>query len=210
MDEPFELKKYKLNEIFYSLQGEGVYAGTAMLFVRFAGCNLDCSFCDTDHSVRMELTKKELVELIRKHCMDEFSTPVCFTGGEPSLQVGEGLLTSLRRSVGYAINFHIETNGVRKLDDADRYFCITVSPKLPVSECQQQSGTELKIVYDSSRKHLLHAIMKGWADRPFQHKFLQPVTYPDGETNVKEVVAYIKENPEWRLSLQTQRIINIK
>ena len=209
MQELYEVKNYKLSEIFYSIQGEGAYAGTAMLFVRFAGCNLDCSFCDTDYSVKMELTKQELVERIRKHCNDEFATPVCFTGGEPSLQVGEGFLTDLRRKV-INVPLHIETNGVRKLDQPQQYECVTVSPKLPVAECRQQSGTELKIVFDTSHPSLLHAIMKGWEYRPFQHKFLQPVTYSDGRTNVAKVVEYIKENPEWRLSLQTQKMINIQ
>ena len=79
--------KYKINDIFYSIQGEGYYTGNAVIFIRFSGCNLKCSFCDTDHSRYKFLTKEEIYTKIKKFN----SKHIIFTGGEPTLQINKEL-----------------------------------------------------------------------------------------------------------------------
>ena len=81
----------RINEIFYSLQGEGRHTGTPAVFVRFAGCNLKCSFCDTDHSRSVEMTEEEIVEEVRQFP----ARFVVITGGEPSMQVTASLIEKL-------------------------------------------------------------------------------------------------------------------
>lgn len=93
----------KVNEIFYSLQGEGFYSGTAAIFVRFSGCNLHCEFCDTDHQNGTLLSKEEILGKISKF----ESKHLIFTGGEPTLSVDYDFVQFFK-DAGYYIQ--IETN----------------------------------------------------------------------------------------------------
>lgn len=86
--------KYRINEIFYSLQGEGRNTGRATVFVRFSGCNLRCPFCDTDFKEYTEMTADEILETIRPWKRCGF---VVLTGGEPSLQTDDDLVEALHR-----------------------------------------------------------------------------------------------------------------
>ena len=131
-----------VNEIFYSLQGEGRFAGTPATFVRFSGCNLRCDFCDTDHQSGRKMTEDEIVG-----CVGKFpSEHVILTGGEPALQLTAPLLGQLKRA-GKII--HIETNGtVRLADDVAAHIdWITVSPKFGMIP-EIQRIDELKVVFD--------------------------------------------------------------
>ena len=127
------MKTYRINEIFYSIQGEGVRAGTPMLFLRFAGCNLACSKaregfdCDTEHEGGEELTAQQIHWRLR--AADALCRRVLLTGGEPMIQVDSDLLTSLHES-GYRVG--IETNGTIPLPSVRGpvgEVWITVSPK---------------------------------------------------------------------------------
>ena len=137
------MKTYKINEIFYSLQGEGLYTGTPSVFIRFSGCNLKCPFCDTDHSSFDEMTLDEIKEEIAKYP----ASHVVLTGGEPALFVDEDFVSSLK-SVGQR-RIAIETNGTRTLPANIDW--ITLSPKfeyagdaakLAICKCD-----DLKVVY---------------------------------------------------------------
>ena len=111
----------KINEIFYSLQGEGYFSGTPSVFIRFCGCNLNCSFCDTDHNTaNMELSDEDILSVIAEWP----SRHVVLTGGEPSLQVTSELISKLHDK-GYYVQ--AETNGTVRLPDAIDW--ITCSPK---------------------------------------------------------------------------------
>ena len=100
----------KINEIFYSLQGEGFHTGTPAVFVRFSGCNLRCSFCDTRHEEGVMMTDEEIVEKVSSFP----ARMVILTGGEPSLWIDKALISRLREA---GKQICIETNGTRPLPD---------------------------------------------------------------------------------------------
>ena len=128
--------KYKVNEIFYSLQGEGFWTGTPMVFVRFSGCNLCCPFCDTSHGAFTEMSADEILSAVRS--AGGACRRICLTGGEPSLQLDEPLVRLLKAE-GYLL--HVETNGTRELPEGLDW--ITLSPKSAVA---LQRADELKLV----------------------------------------------------------------
>lgn len=181
---------YKVNEIFYSLQGEGFYVGTPAVFLRFSGCNLKCGFCDTDHSEFEECALHDIIEKVSAYP----SRHIVITGGEPSLQINDALVDALHLAGFY---IQVETNGTRHLpDDID---WVTCSPKGDAPVVLSRID-ELKIVY-------LGQDVEGIASQyAAQNYFLQPCS---GE-NTSDVVRYILAHPHWRLSLQTHKLIHIQ
>ncbi|MBR4774525.1 MAG: radical SAM protein [Bacteroidales bacterium] len=185
--------RYKVNEIFYSLQGEGFWTGTPMVFVRFSGCNLRCPFCDTSHAAFMEMSADEILSAVRAAGGE--CRRICLTGGEPSLQLDEPLVRLLKAE-GYAL--HIETNGTRELPEELDW--ITLSPK---SAIVLQQADELKLVLAPGVNPAK------WSDFNTPNLFLQPCD-DNGRTNVAEVKDYILAHPQWRLSLQTHKLLGIR
>lgn len=179
----------KINEIFYSLQGEGFYTGMPAVFIRFSGCNLKCSFCDTRHEEGVEMTDEEILEAIRPYP----ASMVILTGGEPSLWIDEDFIDRLHRAGKYVC---IETNGTRPLPETIDW--ITCSPKEGASVVLTHIH-EIKVVYTGQD-------VTPYAALPALHHFLQPCSC----RNTEEVVAYILRHPEWRLSLQTHKLIHIQ
>ena len=110
----------KINEIFYSLQGEGFHTGTPAVFVRFSGCNLKCSFCDTQHESGVMMSDDDIVAEVSRYP----STMVILTGGEPSLWIDEAFVDRLHEAGKYVC---IETNGTRPLPANIDW--VTCSPK---------------------------------------------------------------------------------
>jgi len=180
--------KKRINEIFYSLQGEGYWTGTPMIFVRFSGCNLRCSFCDTEHETFTEMTDSEILAQIGEFPIKR----VCLTGGEPSLQIDEKLIELLHEA-GYFI--HIETNGTNPLPQGIDW--ITLSPKN--EQIALEKANELKIVYTEQN-------VQKWLLFPADHFFLQPCSC----RNTKETIRYILANPQWRISIQTHKYLDIR
>lgn len=179
----------KINEIFYSLQGEGFYTGTPAVFIRFSGCNLHCSFCDTEHESGEMMSDKEIIS-----CAGRFPCRMTvLTGGEPGLWVDRALVDALHEAGMYVA---IETNGTCELPDNIDW--ITCSPKKG-APLRLPRADEIKVVYTGDD-------VSGYLDIPAGHYFLQPCSCG----NTEEVVDYIKQNPEWRLSLQTHKLINIR
>ena len=119
----------KVNEIFTSIQGEGVHTGVPMRFVRFSGCDMECDFCDTDHSNSIEVTRNWIVRECKGH------THVCLTGGEPTIQKDLDFLIALLISEGHLV--HLETNG-RHAVIPRKTLWITCSPKLKSGESIMQ------------------------------------------------------------------------
>ena len=178
----------KINEIFYSLQGEGFHTGTPALFIRFSGCNLKCSFCDTKHEEGEWMSDEDIVAKA-KECPAKM---VVLTGGEPSLWIDEAFVEKLHQAGTYVC---IETNGTHPIPDSVDW--ITCSPKgAPVVLTRID---EVKVVYTGDED------VEPYLSLPAQVHFLQPCSCK----NTQEVVAYIQEHPQWRLSLQTHKWIGI-
>lgn len=191
---------YRVNEIFYSLQGEGYFTGTPAVFLRFSGCNLKCGFCDTRHEDFTLMTPVEIIEQLKAYP----SRHVIITGGEPSLQLDQ-ILVDLLHDEGYFIQ--IETNGTRKLPEGIDW--VTCSPKGDATgECEVKLRMvdELKVVYEGQDVETIASSI------PAMHYFLQPCSSPRYESgsNTSETVTYILRHPHWRLSLQTHKLINIQ
>lgn len=178
----------KINEIFYSLQGEGFHTGTPALFIRFSGCNLKCSFCDTKHEEGEWMSDEDIVAKA-KECPAKM---VVLTGGEPSLWIDEAFVEKLHQAGKYVC---IETNGTHPIPDSVDW--ITCSPKgAPVVLTRID---EVKVVYTGDED------VEPYLTLPAQVHFLQPCSCK----NTQEVVAYIQEHRQWRLSLQTHKWIGI-
>jgi len=188
-------KEYRINEIFYSLQGEGHWSGTPVVFVRFSGCNLRCPFCDTDFSASTPMTIGAILDAVRALSGD--CRRICVTGGEPSLQIDDCFVKAFH-DAGYMI--HIETNGTHRLPDGIDW--ITVSPKsdwISGAEPVLSHADEIKIVYtgqDVSR----------WEKFDARYHYLQPCSCE----NTKEVVTFVLSHPVWQLSLQTHKYLEIR
>ena len=180
----------KINEIFVSLQGEGFYTGTAAVFVRFSGCNMSCSFCDTQHKNYVEMTDEQIAEEVSKSSVDW----VILTGGEPGLQASE-YLVDLLHTQGKKVA--IETNGTCHIPQNIDW--ITLSPKV-VEKTILTKADELKVVFvGKSVEHWLEKISA-------THLFVQPCSCE----NTDETVHYVLAHPHWRLSLQTHKYIGIE
>lgn len=194
---------WKVNEIFCSLQGEGFNTGTASVFVRFSGCNLRCSFCDTDHGNGTMMPLPAIIDEVNKYPAVPL---VVLTGGEPSLVVDDQLVRGLK-ATGKKIA--IETNGTRQLPDGIDW--VTLSPKFTFAggdaqPCVLTECDELKVVYCGQDLSLYNGIAA-------KHRFLQPCFVTDEaqcRRNVEACVAAVLANPQWRLSLQTHRVLNIR
>lgn len=210
---------YKVNDIFSSLQGEGHHTGRAATFVRFAGCNLRCSFCDTDFTHYREMSAEEIVESVKQYT----TRFVVLTGGEPSLQVDDTLVAALH---GAGFYIAVETNGTRLLPESIDW--VTVSPKQPLTTTslpQIESGrvNEIKVVFDGTASDILLSIehlekeaeytRDSFHNLPSPLLFLQPCDVGDAQHNAeitRQCIEYIMQHPCWQLSLQTHKLANFK
>lgn len=212
---------YAVKEIFYTLQGEGGQAGRPAVFCRFAGCNLwsglerdrataQCRFCDTDfvgtdgqNGGKFADAEALAVAIAAQWPEAEPGADalVVFTGGEPCLQLDAALLDAVSVQ---GFETAIETNGTLPVPTQIDWIC--VSPK-PESALVQQAGHELKFVYPQetlSPEQFEHL--------DFEHFFLQPMDVDDEAMrwhNIQAAIAYCLQNPQWRLSLQTHKIIGL-
>ena len=189
------MKKYRINEIFYSIQGEGAFTGTPMVFVRFSGCNCKCNFCDTDFSAFTEMTAAEIVSVVETY---RPCSRVVFTGGEPTLQLDAELIGMLKHK---NFRLHIETNGTMSVPEGLDW--VTCSPKDAEIKIQPESVNEIKIVYLGQTDSELNSLRKRFPNTKFF--YLQPCS----GLNIPETVARVLSLPDWRLSLQTHKLINI-
>ena len=209
---------YKVKEIFRSIQGEGFNTGRESVFVRFTGCNLwngikykrekaICNFCDTDFLGTNgknggTYTAEQLVNEIERVWKLSFSLKqknVILTGGEPLLQVDKKLVAILKEK-----KFHIsvETNGTIICPDTIDWIC--VSPKYG-SNLIQKKGQELKCVFPQDEYSL-----NKFLEYDFTHFLIQPMDGPSLKENTERAIRYCQQNPQWKLSLQTHKINDIR
>ncbi len=197
----------RVNEIFYSLQGEGFFTGTPSVFVRLSGCNLKCPFCDTQYETYEEMTEEDIVAAVSQYP----ARHIVVTGGEPSLQLTASLVEKLHAAGRFVA---VETNGTRLLPENVDW--ITLSPKdsflsapsasYNPSQPVLERADELKLVFDGRD-------VPTYSHIAVTHRFLQPCDTGDSARNrllLKQTIDYCLAHPEWRLSLQTHKICDIQ
>lgn len=210
------MSTYKVKEIYYTLQGEGAQTGRPAVFMRFTGCNLwsgreedredaICSFCDTDfvgtdgtHGGRY--TAEELAATVGSLWPGKAGKKyVVCTGGEPLLQLDSALIDAFHQH-GFEVG--IETNGTLPLPEGIDWIC--VSPKAN-TEIVVRKGNELKLV----------VIQENWPptlfeDWEFDHFYLQPMDGPEVEAYTRWAIDYCLLHPQWKLSIQTHKLIGLR
>ncbi|HSD70014.1 MAG TPA: 7-carboxy-7-deazaguanine synthase [Woeseiaceae bacterium] len=211
---------YSVKEMYYTLQGEGAQSGRAAVFLRFAGCNLwsgreehrdaaVCRFCDTEF-VGVDgpgggkfATARELAAAVAEKWPSGSGRGkpyVVCTGGEPLLQLDRAAIDALH-SAGFEIG--VETNGTIAAPPGLDWIC--VSPKANAA-LLQTNGDELKLVYPQREAE---AQPEHYTGLRFRHFFLQPLDDERREANTASALRYCLAHPQWRLSLQTHKLLGI-
>jgi 7-carboxy-7-deazaguanine synthase len=219
---------YAIKEMYYTLQGEGAQTGRAAVFLRFAGCNLwsgqdkdrraaICSFCDTDfvgldgpnggkYANALQLAQKVSEVWMRgagEHHFRHKPFVVC-TGGEPAMQLDPDAVDALHAE-GFEVG--IETNGTMKVPAKLDWICVSPKGK---SKVIINAGHELKLVYPQDEEQAQPECFTDW---DFDHFFLQPMDAIDNseqtEANIHAAADYCLRHPQWRLSLQTHKLIGL-
>ncbi len=210
---------YTVKECFYTLQGEGLNAGRAAVFCRFSGCNLwtgreadrataVCTFCDTDFvGVGPDGGKFATAEALAAFVKSRWPADapaavrpfVVCTGGEPLLQLDAAAIEALHAE-GFEVA--VETNGTQPAPAGLDWICVSPKANAPVV---LTSGHELKLVYPQPL-----AMPERFADWEFQHFLLQPMDGPEQAQNSAAALAYCLEHPQWRLSVQTHKVLGIR
>ena len=208
---------YIVKEIFYTQQGEGAHAGRPAVFCRFAGCNLwsgreidrasaVCQFCDTDFvgingvlggkfAGARQLADRIDAQWPASHPRSKF---VVLTGGEPLLQLDTALIDALHAR-GFMIA--VETNGTLPVPAGVDWIC--VSPKMGAT-LVQRAGNELKVVIPQLSQDLA-----AYESLAFDHFYLQPMDSPTAAHNTALAIDHCKRHPQWKLSVQTHKILQI-
>ena len=208
---------YAVKEIYYTLQGEGAQTGRPAVFCRFAGCNLwtgreadrssaICQFCDTefvgtDGPGGGKFTSPgSLARAVRAAwpAVGPGRPLVVCTGGEPLLQLDTPLVAAFH-DAGFEVA--VETNGTQEPPATLDWIC--VSPKAGATLVLRQ-GDELKLVYPQTG-----AEPERFTELGFQHFFLQPMDGPERERNTRLAIEYCLAHPQWRLSLQTHKLLGL-
>lgn len=200
---------YALTEIYYSLQGEGCRVGMPHVFVRFAGCNLECNLtksdrspgtflCDTEFPPNLFLDLQQLLDAIGEADVHECKR-VLLTGGEPALQVNTRLIATLREA---EYEIAIETNGTRQLPMGIDW--VTCSPKMP----------DPVLTWADEAKYVIVA-GQPLPESPIhsENYIISPAWGPDGTLKLETFewcMKLVRENPMWRLSPQIHKIWNIR
>ncbi|WP_018412441.1 7-carboxy-7-deazaguanine synthase [Methyloversatilis thermotolerans] len=207
---------YQVKEIFYTLQGEGLNAGRAAVFCRFAGCNLwsgreadrasaQCRFCDTDFvgtdgTLGGRYDAEALADAIASCWQGQGGAHLAvLTGGEPLLQVDAPLIAALHAR-GFEIA--VETNGTLIAPDGLDWICVSPKAGNPVL---QTRGHELKVVVPQPGLDL--AAMESW---DFRHFLVQPMDNAAVADNTRWAIAWCLQNPRWRLSFQTHKAVGLR
>jgi 7-carboxy-7-deazaguanine synthase (Cx14CxxC type) len=209
---------YSVKEIYYTLQGEGAQTGRAAVFCRFTGCNLwtgreadrakaVCTFCDTEFvgtdgpGGGKFATSQDLALAIEDKWPEDNGRAkrlVVCTGGEPLLQLDEEAIEAFHQ-LGFEVA--VETNGTQLAPRGLDWICVSPKAGAPLV---LTGGNELKLVYPQPR-----AMPEVFDHLSFDHFFLQPMDGPDVDHNIQLTVEFCLVHPQWRLSLQTHKLLQI-
>ncbi len=191
-------------EEFYSLQGEGLYTGTAAYFIRLAGCDVGCHWCDSKPSWQSFPHQMVSVEELANRVINNKSNHVVITGGEPFLH-DLTLLNSLIKEKG--IVCHVETSGTSAYSGVWDWICLSPKPWQPPLTEFYEKAHELKVVIQTVEDFI-------WAEESAKnvnsncYLFLQP-EWSAFNKILPFIVEYIKENPKWRISIQSHKFMKI-
>lgn len=193
--------KLKVNEIFCSIQGEGARAGTMNIFIRLSGCDLTCGFCDTEFESGKDMSLEEILSDCQKYLPIR---SIIWTGGEPSLQLTEDIVSYFAERGYYQA---IETNGNNKVPKNLDW--ITISPKVAEHVIKKNfkdtKVDELRYIYFSHKKAVPVPMIKA------THLYLSPAFNGNmiDYDNLKSVLELINRNPEWKLSIQLHKLLSL-
>jgi len=196
---------YPIMEHFYSIQGEGYFAGTPAYFIRMAGCDIGCSWCDVKESWEVSEDQYLEIEQLLTFISDSKAKNVIITGGEPAMYNLEPLTRRLKQA---GLLIHLETSGAYPVSGLIDWIC--VSPKrfkLPIKELLIQAD-ELKMIV-VNRKDLDWGVELGQQTKGTCRLFFQP-EWDRKEKTQEIIVDFIKKNPQWSLSLQIHKYLNIR
>jgi organic radical activating enzyme len=205
------VRGYLVKEMFGpTLQGEGAHAGRACVFLRFAVCNLACTWCDTDFAADGATRYAEPAEIVARllELDPHGSRTVIVTGGEPTLQFDEPLATALH-AAGFRI--HMESNGTRAPAGAVDWLTVSPKPQFHTGSLTLAPGispSELKVVVDDTvDAATLDAHAARWAG--VGHHFVQPCMDARYEHHLARTLELVHSRPLWRLSLQLHKVLHI-
>lgn len=191
-------------EHFYTIQGEGYYSGQAAYFIRLAGCDVGCVWCDVKESWDASIHPKYSIDEIVKWVTDSKATIAVITGGEPLLHQLDELTTALQAK---GIRTHIETSASSPLSGTWDWICVSPKKfKKPLNEVTFTAHELKVVVFNKSDLE--------WAEQHAQHVskncrlYLQP-EWDKKETVLPLIIDYVKQHPQWTISIQTHKYINI-
>lgn len=203
-----EPRRYLVKEMFGpTVQGEGAHSGRACVFLRFAACNLACTWCDTDFRPEgaTRMTADDIVARLKE--LDTSRTyRVIVTGGEPSLQWDAEVASAIR---GAGFRVHMESNGTRTLEAPVDWLTISPKPQFHTASLALAPNhpDEVKVVIDDTvDAHVLDAYAARWR---CEHYFVQPCQDARYDRHLARTLALIQERPRWRLSLQVHKLVGV-
>lgn len=191
-------------ETFYSLQGEGFHAGKPAFFARIGGCDVACSWCDSKESWNAALHPMVSVQSILSQALEVPARAMVITGGEP-LQYKLDILCRTLKQHGFEL--FLETSGSAVLSGVWDWICLSPKKKAPPLPEICKKADELKVIIYDQRDFL-------WAEEmaekvePACIRFLQP-EWSRRETMTPDIVRYIREHPQWRISMQLHKYLRI-
>ena len=204
-----ELKRGQANplpvmEQFYTLQGEGTWTGTATWFIRLAGCDVGCHWCDVKESWAPSEDQYFRVAEIAAQAVASGTERVVITGGEPSIYDLRELCQELHDS---GLKVHLETAGPHSLEGNLDWICLSPKKFLPPLPEYYALAHELKVII-YNQHDFQWAEMHAAKCKDYVQLFLQP-EWSRREKMTPLIIEYIKQHPQWRLSQQTHKYINI-
>ncbi len=197
-------KELPLVEQFYTIQGEGFHTGKAAYFIRIGGCDIGCRWCDSKVSWSPGIHKLVSVEDIVSNVLSHAAKSVVVTGGEPSLYNLNPLCDALKE---HGIETFIETSGAYALQGTWDWICVSPKPNVnPLPEMYQRADELKVIIYEENDLIWAEECAKKVKDGCFL--FLQP-EWSRYSVNIDPIVEYVKNNPQWMISLQAHKFMKI-
>lgn len=204
MTKPMTKNTLPIVETFHSVQGEGFWAGSNAFFIRLAGCDVGCPWCDTKHSWPIEQHPHKTVEALVSEAIAHHPAMVIITGGEPLMHNLTHLTTELRQS---DLRIHLETSGAHPLSGSFDWISLSPKPWKPPLPGIYAQANEIKVII-SALQDLDWATTEGEKVSEKTVKLLQPEW--SSEAGQQLAIDYVLSHPQWRLGLQTHKFLGVR